>query len=54
MIIIMISVIFITVVSIDIIIAFLKVLFLFCRKQGWEGYFGNVIDYRLLVTILKM
>ncbi len=23
-------------------------------NQGWEGYFGNVIGYRLLVTIFKM
>ncbi len=23
-------------------------------KQGWEGYFGNVIGYRLLVTTFKM
>ncbi len=22
--------------------------------QGWAGYFGNVISYRLLVTVLKM
>ncbi len=23
-------------------------------KQCWEGYFGNVIGYRLQVTLLKM
>ncbi len=23
------------------------------QAQGWEGYFGNVIDYTLLVTALK-
>ncbi len=22
-------------------------------RQGWEGYFGNVIGYRLLVTLFK-
>ncbi len=25
-----------------------------CLEQGWKGYFGNVIGYRLLVTIFKM
>ncbi len=24
------------------------------NNQGWEGYFGNVISYRLLVTLFKM
>ncbi len=23
-------------------------------KQCWQGYFGNVIGYRLQVTLLKM
>ncbi len=24
------------------------------ESQGWESYFGNVIGYRLLVTVFKM
>ncbi len=27
---------------------------LYCAEQGWEGYFGNVIGYRSLVTLFKM
>ncbi len=23
-------------------------------SQGWEGHFGNVMGYRLLVTLFKM
>ncbi len=25
-----------------------------CCRQGWEGYFRNVIGYRLQVTLLQM
>ncbi len=28
--------------------------FYICYKQYWEGYFGNVIGYRLQVILLKI
>ncbi len=31
-----------------------KQLWIMNDMQGWEGYFGNVIGYRLLVTLFKM
>ncbi len=34
-------------------IAFI-ILFSIYSIQCWEGYFGNVIGYRLQVTLLKM
>ncbi len=30
------------------------VLYFWSNKQCWEGYFGNVMGYRLQVTLRKM